>query len=445
MTGAGGVPLGWPGILRLGLVQAALGAIVVLTTSTLNRVMVVELALPAMLPGALVALHYAVQVLRPRLGYGSDIGGRRTPWIIGGMAVLAIGGVLAALATVLMVSDRTAGIALAILAFMLVGGGIGACGTALLVLLAARVDERRRAGAATAVWLMMILGAAVTAGLAGHFLDPFSPARLVQVTATVSVFALAVTLLATLGVEGRAPAAVPALSVPFREALAQVWSEPRARRFTVFIFVAILAFSAQDLILEPFAGTVFGMTPGESTSLSGVQNGGVLLGMLLLAVLGSTAWGRHLCRLQTWALIGCIASGLALFALALGGLVGVGFPLKATVFALGVASGVLLVATVGSMMALAGAGRGQREGVRVGLWGAAQAVANAVGGLLGTAAVDLIRRLLDSPAAAYATVFSAEAALFLVAAVLAVQVTRPDREGAGEALLLAGQDAVEAA
>ena len=80
---------GWGRVARLGLVQAALGAIVVLATSTLNRVMVVELALPALLPGALVALHYGVQVLRPRMGHGSDVGGRSTPWIAGGMGVLA--------------------------------------------------------------------------------------------------------------------------------------------------------------------------------------------------------------------------------------------------------------------------------------------------------------------------------------------------------------------
>ena len=91
--------LGWLGIMRLGLVQTSLGAIVVLTTSTINRVMVVELALPAILPGALVGFHYALQVLRPRWGHGSDVGGRRTPWIIGGMGVLALGGVLAAVAT----------------------------------------------------------------------------------------------------------------------------------------------------------------------------------------------------------------------------------------------------------------------------------------------------------------------------------------------------------
>ncbi len=84
-------PLGWFGIARLGLVQASLGAIVVLTTTTLNRVMVVELALPAVVPGALVAAHYAVQMLRPRWGYGADGSGRRTPWILGGLLVLAGG------------------------------------------------------------------------------------------------------------------------------------------------------------------------------------------------------------------------------------------------------------------------------------------------------------------------------------------------------------------
>ena len=102
--------LGWWGIFRLGLVQAAIGALVVITTSTLNRVLVVELALPALLPGVLVAIHYFVQVLRPRLGYGSDIGGRRTPWIIGGIAVLGAGAVGATLATTVMTVDLTLGI-----------------------------------------------------------------------------------------------------------------------------------------------------------------------------------------------------------------------------------------------------------------------------------------------------------------------------------------------
>ena len=125
----------------------------VLTTSTLNRVMVVELALPAMVPGALVALHYVVQLMRPRIGYGSDVGGRRTPWIVGGMATLALGGVLAAGATVLMGINLLFGVAVAVMAFILIGLGVGSAGTSLLVLMAKRVEPSRRAAAAAVRWI----------------------------------------------------------------------------------------------------------------------------------------------------------------------------------------------------------------------------------------------------------------------------------------------------
>jgi BCD family chlorophyll transporter-like MFS transporter len=415
-------PLGWPGIVRLGLVQTALGAIVVLTTSTMNRVMVVELALPAMLPGILVALHYALQILRPRWGYGSDVGGRRTPWIVGGMAILALGGLGAALATAWMASRPAAGIALAALAFALIGIGVGAAGTSLLVLLAKRVEARRRAAAATIVWLMMIAGFALTAMVAGELLDPFSPGRLVAVTAGVAGASFLLTLVAVRGVEGAAaPAAPPAAAAapPFHAALAQVWSEPQARRFAVFVFVSMLAYSGQDLILEPFAGTVFGMTPGESTKLAGVQHGGVLLGMIVVALAAS---GAGIGSLRGWTIGGCIASGGALLALALGGLIGAAWPLRASVFALGLANGAFAVAAIGSMMGLADAGRASREGVRMGLWGAAQAVAFGLGGLLGTVAIDLTRLLVEAPAQAYAVVFVGEGLVFLVAAGLAARV-----------------------
>ncbi len=162
--------------------QAALGAVVVLATSTLNRVMVVELALPAMLPGALVALHYGVQVLRPRLGYGSDMGGRRTPWIVGGMAALAAGRRGRGLRHGADGGAPAAGVLLAVAAFALVGLGVGAAGTSLLTLMAPRVDPRRRAPAATVLWLLMIAGIVLTAGVASRLLDPFSPGRLVAVT-----------------------------------------------------------------------------------------------------------------------------------------------------------------------------------------------------------------------------------------------------------------------
>ena len=419
--------LSWFGIFRIGLVQAALGAIVVLTTSTLNRIMVVELALPAMLPGLLVGLHYAMQVFRPRLGYGSDLGGRRTPWILSGMAVLAAGGMLAAVATALMETQLFAGIVLAIVAFILIGIGVGAAGTSLLVLLAKRTHPSRRSAAASIAWIMMIAGFIVTTIAAGHALDPYSGARLGAVSSTVSVVAMVLATVGIWNIEG--DTSPPELQratrgTSFAQGFMEVWAEPKARRFAIFIFVSMLAYSAQDLILEPFAGAVFGMTPGETTKLSGVQHSGALIGMILVPVINALvpSWRT---RTTPWIIGGCIASALALFSLALAALIGPAWPLRASVWALGVTNGVYAIAAIGAMMNLVDAGHRDREGTRMGLWGAAQAISFGIGGFLGTLASDGARQLLSSPFLSYSLVFATEAALFVLAAYLAIWIGQP--------------------
>jgi BCD family chlorophyll transporter-like MFS transporter len=416
--------IGWPGILRLGLVQTALGAVVVLTTSAINRVMVVELALPATLPGLLVGLHYAVQMTRPRMGHGSDVGGGRTPWILGGMAALSLGGTLAAAAVaVIDLGGFWAGMALSVLAFLLIGGGVGAAGTSLLVLLAAKVGPARRAAAASTVWIMMIAGFVVTTAVAGRLLDPYSPARLVAVSAGVCAAAFLLAAVAVWGVERRGAAARVESAAPksdFRAALSAVWAEAEARRFTVFVFVSMLAYSAQDLVLEPFAGQVFGLTLGETTRLASLQHAGVLLGMVVVAVAGSLPAGRRPGALRAWTVGGCVAAAASVTVLAAGGLVvGPGFPLGPAYAAAGAANGVFAAAAIASMMQMAGGAGGGREGVRMGLWGAAQAIAFGLGGLFGTVAADLARLALTHPAPAYAVVFAADALLFLAAAGLA--------------------------
>ncbi|TDQ82946.1 BCD family chlorophyll transporter-like MFS transporter [Dongia mobilis] len=430
---------GWLTILRLGLVQTALGAVVVLTTSTLNRVMVVELALPAMVPGALVGLHYAIQLSRPGFGHGSDRSRRRTPWIISGMATLTLGGLGAAIATAWMSSNTSAGLALALTSFVLIGLGVGAAGVSLLALLAARVAPRRRPAAATIVWLMMIAGFVATAGGAGHFLDPFSPLRLVAVVGIVCGLAFLLALAGVIGIE-RGPVSAgtttddaTATASSFRAALAQVWDEPKTRRFTLFIFVSMLAFSGQDLILEPFAGMLFGLTPGETTQLAGVQNAGVFLGMVLIALGGSACGVARFGSMTRWTLIGCIASAFTLAGLGAAASAPSGWPLRETVFLLGVANGVFAAAAIACMMDLASAGGPSRAGVRMGLWGAGQAIAFGLGGFLGTVIVDLARATLGDAQHAYAIVFVGEAALFLIAAVLAYGLARDGTEAASGA------------
>jgi BCD family chlorophyll transporter-like MFS transporter len=237
-----------------------------------------------------------------------------------------------------MATSLVAGIALAVIAFLLIGVGVGASGTALLVLLAKRVDPDRRAAAATIVWVMMIAGFVATAGIAGHFLDPFSPARIVAVAAGVAVVAFLLTLAAVRGIEGHAApvrVAAPEVPVAFAAAFREVWAEPEARRFSVFVFVSMLAYSAQDLILEPFAGIVFGLSV-RVTQLSGMQNSGVLVGMILLAGLNSSA--AVFSARPGWTIAGCVGSAAALFALAVSGS-SVPAGRQSTVFLLGVANG----------------------------------------------------------------------------------------------------------
>ena len=413
--------LGWFGIIRLGLVQTSIGAIVVMTTSTLNRIMVVELALPALIPGLLVALHYIVQMIRPRMGFASDQGHAKTPWIVGGMFVLGLGGIGASIGTALMGSYFTLGLFISVVAFSLIGVGVSIGGTSLLALLAKSVNDQKRAAAATIVWIMMIFGFAITSVMIGKFIDPYSPMKVITIAGVVSIVAILISSIALYRLESgvqsyfKRTQELAQDKMPFKEAFNALWQDPDIRHFTKFIFISMLAFSSQDLILEPFAGIVFQYTVGQTTSLSGIQHSGVLLGMILVALAGSTSLRKNFGSLNQWIVYGCLASAIAMLGLAIAGVFGIGWPLQLNVFLLGVANGAFSIAAIGSMMRLAVADGIGKEGVRIGLWGGAQAIAFGLGGLLGAVASDITKVLMTEIASAYSIVFAIEAALFIVA------------------------------
>ncbi len=409
--------LSWTQIVRLGLVQLCLGAVVVLTTSTLNRLMVVELALPAMLSGALVALHSFVQITRPSWGFWSDAQGNRTRFIIGGMAILSSGAFLASLMVAMGIAGQGWGLAVSVLAYVLIGLGAGASGTSLLALLASGCAPDRRAAAATITWLLMIFGIAVTSGVIGALLDPYSPQRLMVIVAIVTLGAVALTAAAIWGIERRViPTRLPD-DTPLLKGLAEVWSETRTRVFTLFIFLSMTAFFLQELILEPYAGLVFAYSPGQSTSLSGAQHGGMFVGMLAVGIAVSFL---KIGTLRVWVTTGCVGSAAMLLLIASLGQLGIGF-LTPAVTVLGVFSGMFAIASIGAMMQLAGQGRSGREGTRMGVWGASQAIAQGLGGFAGAALVDVLR-LSGDTADAFGLVFLIEAALFLAAGLMAWRI-----------------------
>jgi BCD family chlorophyll transporter-like MFS transporter len=159
---------------------------------------------------------------------------------------------------------------------------------------------------------------------------------------------------------------------------------------------------------------------------------------MVLVGAASTLFPR-LMSLRNWTVLGCLGSALALVGLVAAAQVGPGWPLKPSVFGLGFCNGVFAVAAIGSMFSMANSG-GAREGVRMGLFGASQAIAFGIGGFGGTVLADVTRLLLGSPVAAYATVFAVEAMFFIAAAALAAAVGTQGRFGeAANPLILAAR------
>ncbi len=403
---------GWSTILRLCLANAAIGGMTALPVNLFNRLMTVELALPALLPGLLVALHYAVQLTRPVWGHRSDARGGRTPFVLGGIAVVGLGLVLTAWGIAHLTGP--AALILWIVAYALIGLGIGAGGTSFLALLATAAPDARKGAAATLAWLMLILGAIVTSIGTGIALDPYSPERLFTVVACVAGIAFFLSALAVVGVERRLGPAAPAEEPKLMPALRATWADPAARAFTGFVFLSILAFYLSELVLEPFMGHVHGFGPEDSTKLSGAKDGAALIGMIGAGVLSTLRLGS----LRLWAIAGCVISALGLVGL------GAGLALMPFTLVLGLGNGLFVVGAIGSMMRLAAA-RAGATGTRMGVFGAAQAVAAGLAGLIATGILDAARVALPLETA-YAVVFGLEAVLFIAAALVAERlITAP--------------------
>ena len=418
--------LSWFSIIRLGIVQMALGSIVAIAASTFNRVMVVELSLLQIVPGLLLALHYFIQISRPNWGFLSDKGGNRTFWIISGIGTLGAGSILACVGIKFFATSHFLGFLISIFAYCFIGIGVGSAGTSLLALIATKIANHRRAAAATITWIMMILGAVLTAIIVGNIIDPYSVNKLISIVIILSMFWFLACSLALYKIEQKSVSPQEIRNNHIKDetsffiGLKQILSEKTTFWFTVFVFLSMTAYFMQEPILEPYAGLVFDFSVGESTKLTGYHQGGILVGMLIVGLLVS---GLKIGSLNFWVLFGCAGSGIALFLIAyLGQAIANKTTLMSSVALLGFFNGNFAVGAIGSMMELAGTGRKNREGTRMGLWGAGQAIAAGNAMIFSTLFVDVFQSLTKNKADSYGIIFVIEGILFLAAALLATKL-----------------------
>ena len=417
-------------LLRLSLFQVSVGMASVMLLGTLNRVMIVELSVPAMIVAVMIALPVLIAPFRAVLGFKSDtyrsaIGWKRIPylwfgslWQMGGLAVMPFA--LLVLGGNPVHDVPFAGEVLAALAFLMTGLGLHMTQTAGLALASDRATDETRPRVVALLYVMLLLGMGVSALLIGWLLRDFEPLLLVRVVQGAALAGLLLNLVALWKQERVIPMSKAERAAP-RPRFSDAWSDflagGQAGRLLVVVFLGTMAFTMQDVLLEPYGGEVLGLSVSSTTLLTALWAAGALIGFGHAArKLGKGACHYRLAA--TGLLAGLAAFSAVIFAAP--------FNSPALFFTgaclIGFGGGLFAVATLTAAMALPVEGSVGR-GLALGAWGAAQATAAgisiAIGGTLRdainhAALTGTLGEALNSPATGYASVYHVEIAMIFI-------------------------------
>ncbi|UWQ99429.1 PucC family protein [Rhodobacteraceae bacterium S2214] len=422
------LPLGQ--LLRLSLFQVSVGMAAVMLLGTLNRVMIVELGIGAMLVAAMIAIPVLVAPFRALVGFKSDnyrsaIGWKRIPylwfgtmWQFGGLAIMPM-------ALLVLSGDRAidiswAGYVGAALAFLLTGIGMHMTQTAGLALAADRATEDTRPKVVALLYVMHLIGMAFAAIIIGALLRDYSALRLVQVVQGTAVVTLLLNLIALWKQENVAPmtkAERAAEGPTFKAAWSDFASGGDAGRLLAVVFIGTMAFNMQDVLLEPYGGEILGLSVSATTLLTATWAGGALLGFGTAAKWLARAMDPYrICGRGI--LVGIAAFAAVIFAAPLGSsvLFYVGSAL------IGFGSGLFGVATLTAAMTMKTTGTAGR-GLALGAWGAAQATGAGLSIFIGGTLRDLVNHAagtgmlseaLATPATGYSVVYHTEIGLLFI-------------------------------
>ncbi|MEO1732721.1 MAG: PucC family protein [Pseudomonadota bacterium] len=429
-------------LLRLSLFQVSVGMASVLLLGTLNRVMIVELSVPAMVVAFMIALPVLIAPFRALLGFRSDnhrsaIGWKRVPyiwfgslWQFGGLAVMPFA--LLVLGGDVVHQIPFAGEVLAGLAFLMTGLGLHMTQTAGLALASDRATDATRPRVVALLYVMFLVGMGVSAVLIGALLNEFTPVRLIRVIQGAAVVGILLNLVALWKQERVRPMNQTERAAPkplFGDAFADFLAGNRSGRLLVCVFFGTMAFNMQDVLLEPYGGEILGLSVSATTMLTAMWATGALAGFAWAARQMSRRTSNAYRLAGLGVLVGIWAFSMVIFAAPLGSaglfFAGAGF--------IGFGSGLFAVSTLTAAMALP-TGNKSGRGLALGAWGAAQATAAGLAIALGGALRDWVGAIamtgalgegMISPSVGYSFVYHTEIGLlFITLAMLGPLVRR---------------------
>jgi BCD family chlorophyll transporter-like MFS transporter len=404
--------------LQLGLIHIAVAMTLVPMNSTLNRVMIKELALAATLVAAFASLPYLFSPMQVWIGGCSDrhplFGRRRTPYIVMGLLLCAAGVVVSPHVAFWMAADRATGIVAGLLAFGAWGMGFNLASVSYFSLASELSGEKGRGRTVAVMFFMMIAGIILTSITLSQMVEPYSPEALARSFGVIGVLALILGLLGLIGLEKRAAGpAAGAENYTLRQMAEALLANPQARTFFWYLFLLLIALLGQDILLEPFAAQAFGLPVAVTTRITSIWGVCVLVTLVIAGALEGRFPKRRIAQAGNY---GALASFALITA---SGLIPSLPVFYAGVLLLGLGTGLSTVANLSLMLDMTTA---RNVGLYIGAWGMANAFSRLAGGLLGGAVRDLATRLLGNLVLGYVAVFALETLLLLAAVLLFLRI-----------------------
>lgn len=440
-------------LLRLSLFQVTVGMALVLLVGTLNRVMIVELAVPATLVAGMLALPLVFAPFRTLIGYRSDVhrsalGWRRVPYIwkgtlyqFGGFAIMPFALLVLSGFGEAVDAPRWIGLSSAALAFLLVGAGVHMVQTVGLALATDLVEEEDQPKVVGLMYVMLLFGMVVSALVYGTLLENYTPGKLVQVIQGSAVVTVGLNLFALWKQESRdrdrARVMEAARPMPFGEAWKALISGQGTIRLLVVIGLGTFGFGMADVLLEPYGGQALGFSVAETTRLTALLASGTLIGFGIASrVLGAGGRPEHLGRIG--AAIGIPGFGAVILSSLGGG------PLMflAGTLATGLGAGLFGHATLTATIRSAPK---DQIGLALGAWGAVQATCAGIGVAVAGVVRDVLAEMPGGTGlqahTPYNVVFTIEIVFLVLAVFVAIPLgSRLGRKGLPETRLRAASE-----
>ena len=406
--------------LQLGLIHLAVAMTLVPINSTLNRVMIKELAFSATLVAVLASLPYLFSPIQVFIGSFSDrhpvLGWHRTPYIATGLVFCVLGVILSPLAAFVLAENFWIGLIFGLVAFGAWGMGFNFATVSYFSLATDLSGEKERGGTISVMFFMMIIGIISTSLLISRLVTPYSPEALVRSFWIVGIAALFLGLIGLIKLEKRTNVGRADIEdrYSWRVLADTILENKQATTFFVYLVILLIALLGQDILLEPFGGEAFGMAVRETTRITSIWGAFTLLALIAAGLLERKISKR---TIAFWG--GGVALAGFVFIAASGVIINTAI-FYTGVILLGTGTGLSTVSNLSLMLDMTTA---SKVGLFIGAWGMANAVSRLVGALMSGVVRDVLAQVLQDPVLAYVSVFSILALLLLISLIILRRVS----------------------